>query len=351
MKTYPVLVVRPDTVTLFQDYPATIQGQQNVEIRPKVDGFVEAIYVDEGASVKKGQRLFHISAPQYEQAVRTARAGIKTAQADVDAALMGVKKVQPLVARGIISKYQLEGAEYTLESKQAALAQARATLSNAETNLGYTTITSPVNGVMGTIPNKIGSLVSSTSADPLTTISSIGNVYAYFSLSEKALLSFARRRPGNTLQDKLAHVPDVSLVLADGSLYAHKGRVETAIGQINTETGSNSFRATFPNPQGLLRSGSSGSVRTFQPVKNALIIPQSATYKLQGKRFAYVVGRDTAAYAAPITVTPTPDGTSFVVQKGLKAGQEVVLQGISRLKDGMKIKPKVVKSAKTELAG
>lgn len=350
VKAYPVLVVRPDTVTLFQDYPATIQGQQNVEIRPKVDGFVEAIYVDEGASVKKGQKLFHISAPQYEQAVRTAAAGIKTAQADVDAALMGVKKVQPLVARGIISKYQLEGAQYTLESKQAALAQARATLSNAETNLGYTTITSPVKGVMGTIPNKIGSLVSSTSADPLTTISSIGNVYAYFSLSEKALLSFARRRPGNTLQDKLAYVPDVSLVLADGSLYAYKGRVETAIGQINTETGSSSFRATFPNPQGLLRSGSSGSVRTFQPVKNALIIPQSATYELQGKRFAYVVGRDTAAYAAPITVVPTPDGTSFVVQKGLKAGQEVVLQGISGLKDGMKIKPKVTKDAKTEMA-
>lgn len=350
VKAYPVLVVRPDTVTLFQDYPATIQGQQNVEIRPKVDGFVEAIYVDEGASVKKGQKLFHISAPQYEQAVRTAAAGIKTAQADVDAALMGVKKVQPLVARGIISKYQLEGAQYTLESKQAALAQARATLSNAETNLGYTTITSPVKGVMGTIPNKIGSLVSSTSADPLTTISSIGNVYAYFSLSEKALLSFARHRPGNTLQDKLAHVPDVSLVLADGSLYAYKGRVETAIGQINTETGSSSFRATFPNPQGLLRSGSSGSVRTFQPVKNALIIPQSATYELQGKRFAYVVGRDTAAYAAPITVVPTPDGTSFVVQKGLKAGQEVVLQGISGLKDGMKIKPKVTKDAKTEMA-
>jgi membrane fusion protein (multidrug efflux system) len=351
VRDYPVLVVRPDTVTLFQDYPATIQGQQNVEIRPKVDGFVEAIYVDEGASVKKGQKLFHISAPQYEQAVRTAAAGIKTAQADVDAALMGVKKVQPLVARGIISKYQLEGAEYTLESKQAALAQARATLSNAETNLGYTTITSPVNGVMGTIPNKIGSLVSSTSADPLTTISSIGNVYAYFSLSEKALLSFARRRAGNTLQDKLAHVPDVSLVLADGSLYGYKGRVETAIGQINTQTGASSFRATFPNPQGLLRSGSSGSVRTFQPVQNALIIPQSATYELQGKRFAYVVGRDTAAYATPITVVPTPDGTSFVVQKGLKAGQEVVLEGLSGLKDGMRIRPKVVKEDKTKMAG
>ncbi|GAB3852091.1 efflux RND transporter periplasmic adaptor subunit [Hymenobacter terrigena] len=344
IKDYPVLVVKPDTVTLFQDYPATIQGQQNVEIRPKVDGFVEAIYVDEGASVKKGQKLFHISAPQYEQEVRTARAGIKTAQADVDAARMGVEKVRPLVEKGIISKYQLEGAQYTLESKEAALAQAQATLANALTNLGYTTITSPVDGVMGTIPNKIGSLVSSTSADPLTTISSTGNVYAYFSLSEKALLDFARRRPGNTLQEKLSNVPDVRLVLADGSLYNYPGRVKTAIGQINTETGASSFRATFPNPQGLLRSGSSGSVRTQRPMDNVLIIPQSATYELQGKRFAYVVGRDTAAHAAPITVVPTPNGASFVVQQGLKAGQQVVLEGINGLKEGTKIRPKVVKA-------
>ena len=349
--TLPVLVVRPDTVTLFQDYPATIQGQQNVEIRPKVDGFVEAIFVDEGASVTKGQKLFHISAPQYEQAVRTADAGIKTAQADVDAARMGVNKVQPLVARGIISKYELEGAQYTLEAKLAALAQARATLANAQTNVGYTNITSPVTGIIGSIPNKIGSLVSSTSTTPLTTVSSIGNVYAYFSLSEKALLSFARRRPGNTLQDKLAHVPDVRLVLADGSLYAYPGRVETAIGQIDTETGASSFRATFPNPQGLLRSGSSGSVRTLQPQANALIIPQSATYELQGKRLAYVVGADTAAHAVALTVLPTPDGQSFVVQKGLKAGQKVVLEGLSSLKDGDKVKAKVVKKAETNMEG
>ena len=141
------------------------------------------------------------------------------------------------------------------------------------------------------------------------------------------------------------------LVLADGTLYNLPGRVETAIGQVNTETGASSFRAIFPNPQGLLRSGGSGSVRTLRPIDNALLIPQSATYELQGKRFAYVVGRDTAAHAVDITVTPTPDGSSFVVQKGLKAGQQVVLEGISGLKDGMKIKPRVVQKAKTDTAG
>ena len=356
IQTYPVLQLQPDTVTLYQDYPATLQGEQNVEIRPKVDGYVEAIYVDEGASVRKGQQLFKISAPQYEQEVRTARAGIKTAQADVDAAEMGVRKVQPLVARNIISKYELEGAQYTLESKQAALAQARATLANALTNLGYTLITSPVDGVVGTIPNKIGALVSSTSTTPLTTISGTAGVYAYFSLSEKALLSFVQRRPGATLQDKLANLPNVRLVLADGSVYQYPGRVKTAIGQVDTETGASTFRATFPNPGGLLRSGASGSVRTIQAKSNVLLIPQSATYELQGKRFAYVLGRDTAVYAAPITVTPTPDGQLFVIDSGLKKGQQVVLQGAASLKDGTKIKPVVQTKAqaetkKTEAAG
>lgn len=350
-KDYPVLVVRPDSVTLYQDYPATIQGQQNIEIRPKVDGYVEAIYVDEGANVKKGQRLFHISAPQYEQDVRTARAGILTAQADVNTARMGVNKVAPLVARDIISKYELEGAQYTLQSRLAALAQAKATLANALTNLGYTDITSPLDGIMGSIPNKIGSLVSSTSTDPLTTISSTASVYAYFSLSEKALLNFTRRRAGNTLQDKLAKGPDVRLVLADGSVYAFPGRVETAIGQIDTETGTSSFRASFPNSRGLLRSGSSGSVRTFQPMNNVLIVPQAATYELQGKRFVYVVGRDTAAHATAIVATPTPDGQSFVVNQGLKAGQQVIIEGVGGLKENTKIRPKLVKSAKTDLAG
>ena len=353
IQTYPVLKLRPDTVTLFQDYPATIQGKQNVEIRPKVDGYVEAIYVDEGANVRKGQKLFKISAPQYEQDVRTARAGIQTAQADVDAAAMTVRKVSPLVARGIISKYELEGAQYTLESKQAALAQARATLANALTNLGYTVITSPVDGVVGTIPNKIGALVSSTSTDPLTTVSGTADVYAYFSLSEKALLSFVQRRPGATLQDKLANLPNVRLVLANGAVYQYPGRVKTAIGSVDTETGASTFRATFPNPGGLLRSGGSGSVRTVQPMRNVLVIPQSATYELQGKRFAYVVGRDTAVYAAPITVTATPDGQSFVVDAGLKSGEEVVLQGAASLKDGTKIKPVVQSAAKakTEVKG
>jgi membrane fusion protein (multidrug efflux system) len=194
---YSVLVLTPRSTTLFSDYPATIQGQQNIEIRPKIDGYIDAIYVDEGAIVSKGQTLFRISAPQYEQEVRTAQANIKIAEADVQAAQMEVSKVSPLVEKNIISKYELESRQYILQAKQATLAQAQARLVNAKTNLGYTTIASPVNGVIGAIPFKMGSLVSSNMAQALTTVSDIKNIHAYFSINEKQALQFMRNTPGD----------------------------------------------------------------------------------------------------------------------------------------------------------
>jgi membrane fusion protein (multidrug efflux system) len=223
VKDYPVITITARATTLNTDYPATIQGQQNIEIRPKIDGYIETMYVDEGATVKKGQRLFKISAPQYEQEVRTAVANIKIAQAEVDAARMQVNKVRPLVEKDIISHFELESAQYTLEAKQAALAQARATFSNARTNLGYTSITSPVNGVVGTIPYKIGSLVSSNTTQPLTTVSNIGRIYAYFSINEKQALNFSKITKGATVEARLKTIPPVSLILSNGSEFPQKG--------------------------------------------------------------------------------------------------------------------------------
>ncbi|HWJ27503.1 MAG TPA: efflux RND transporter periplasmic adaptor subunit, partial [Flavisolibacter sp.] len=261
VKDYAVIAIKPRSTVLNSDFPATIQGQQNIEIRPKIDGYMQAIYVDEGASVRKGQLLFKISAPQYEQDVRTAQANVKIAQADVNAAQMQVNKVRPLVEKDIISHYELESAEYTLQAKQAALAQANANLINARTNLSYTTIYSPVDGVIGTLPYKIGSLVSSTTTEPLTTVSSIGNIYAYFSINEKQALNFFSRVKGATLQDKLATLPLVQLILPNGAEFPQRGKIETAGGMVNTQTGSVDIRATFPNPGGLVRSGTSATVR------------------------------------------------------------------------------------------
>ncbi len=336
---YPVFKVISQTSTIKTDYPATLQGEQNIEIRPKIDGYIEKIYVDEGAVVKKGQLLFRINAPQYQQTVNNAAAAITSAEADVSAAELQVKKVKPLVEQDIVSKYELESAEYTLQARKAALVQARANLANAKINLGYADVTSPVNGVVGTIPYRLGSLVSSTTTMPLTTVSSINNVFAYFSMNEKQLLDFSREYKGNTLEAKLKQLPAVTLMLADGSEYPEKGRVETVAGLLNTETGSASFRAVFPNPVHLLRSGASAVVEIPVTVNDAIIIPQRSTYELQGKRFVYLVNDSNKVISREIEVMSIAAGQYFVVTSGLKPGDTVVYESTSSLVDSTVIKP------------
>ena len=338
---YPVITISQHQTTLFNDYPATIQGQQNIEIRPKIDGYIEAIYVDEGATVKKGQLLFRINAPQYEQEVRTAQADIKIARADVNAAQMQVEKVRPLVEKDIISKYELSSAEYNLQAKQAVQAQAEARLANAQTNLGYTSVTSPVNGVVGTLPFRLGSLVSSNTAQPLTTVANVGNIFAYFSMNEKESLAFNRNTKGATIPERLATLPPVTLIMADGSEYAEKGKVETASGLITTQTGSVSVRATFPNAGNFIQSGSTGKVRIPQTIDSALLVPQKATYELQGKRFVYLVDGNGTIKNTEIKVLEGSNGQFFIVKEGLQPGDKIVLEGIEGLKDGMQIKSAV----------
>ena len=341
---YPVFAVSAQATTLNSDYPATIQGIENVDIRPKVDGFIEKIFVDEGAVVKEGQLLFTINAPQYEQQVRTAAAAISSAEADVNAAQLQVNKTKPLVDKDIISKYELESAQLTLQSRRAALAQAKAALVNAKVNLGYTKITSPVNGVVGTLPFKAGSLVSGTSAQPLTTISNTSKVYAYFSLNEKQLLDFSSTYKGKTLAEQMKNIPPVTLVLADGSIYAQNGKIESINGQINTSTGSASLRATFPNASSQLKNGASALVRIPQHIDNVILIPQKSTTDLQGKKFVYVLGDSAKVMNTPIEVMQVTKDKFYVVTKGLKAGDKVVLEGFQSLRDNTKIKPQELKA-------
>lgn len=335
---YRVVTLTTQTATLKTNYPATIEGEQNIEIRPKVDGFIEAIYVDEGAVVKQGQRLFKINAPQYEQEVRTSQAAIKIAEASVNSAQMDVDKVRPLVEKNIISKYELESAEFNLQSRQAQLAQAKATLANATTNLNYTLISSPVSGVVGTLPYKIGSLVNSNTPLPLTTVSNISNIYAYFSLNEKQLLEFSKDS-GNPLQKNLSSLPPVSLLLANGSLFSQKGKIEATSGAINTATGSIRVRATFPNPNNIIRSGSSGVVVIPLTIDSAIIIPQKVTYEIQGAKFVYVVNEDSTVTSRAIKIMDNNDGHFYVVTEGLAKGDKIVLEGLGTLRDGATIKP------------
>jgi membrane fusion protein, multidrug efflux system len=341
-KDYAVLQLYPRKARLNLDYPSTIQGQQVIEIRPKVDGYIDSIYVNEGATVQKGQLLFRIKNPQYEQEVITATAAIKSAIASVEAAKMEVEKVRPLVEKEIVSKFELESAQYTLDAKEAALAQARATLANANTNLSYTVLRSPLDGVIGTIPYKVGALVNSNNVAPLTTLSNISNVYAYYSMNEKQLLQFFEVTSGSSLQQRVEKLPPANLILADGTRYPEKGKIEMASGLINTETGSVSFKAIFPNPLGIIRSGASAIVRIPTTMDSSLVIPQSATYELQDKRLAYVLADSNKISNVAITTLPTDDGKFFIVTGGLKTGDKVVVEGLISLKDNMTIIPRPV---------
>lgn len=340
-QAYSILTLTPQSATVYNDFPATIEGIEIVQLRPMVDGYLEKIYIPEGANVKKGELLFKIQNPIYEQNVITAQAAIKIAQADVDAAKMDVEKVRPLVEKEIVSKYELESAQYTLESKIAALAQANASLRNAQTNVGYTTLRSPITGVMGSIPYKIGDLISSSISNPLTSLARIDNVYAYFALSEKQLLGFFNRIPGATLQDKLDRLPPVSLVLADGSQYPQKGKLQTASSFITTGTGTVSLKAQFLNPTGLIHSGASAIVRLPRTIDTALLVPQSATYELQDKRFVYLLIDSNRIINTAIESTPTNDGKFLLVRSGLKRGDRVLLNGFN-LKDSTVIIPRLV---------
>lgn len=338
---YPVITLAPRTATLHNIYPATIEGQQDIEIRPKIDGYVESIYVDEGATVKKGDRLFKINAPQYEQEVRTAEAAIKIAEADVATAQLEVNKARTLVERNIISPNELEVAEFKLNSQKAILAQAEATLVNATTNVGYTNITSPVNGMVGLLPYKIGSLVTANTPMPLTTVSDITNIFAYFSLNEKQLLELSGDSEGNT-QSILTDMPAVELLLSNNTKFAEKGKVEATSGSINTATGSIRVRATFPNPQSRIRSGSSGSVVIPMTIDSAIVVPQKATYEIQGSKFVYLITEEDKAVSTPISVMDNSDGQFYVVTEGLKAGDQIALEGFPSLRDGTTIERRAV---------
>lgn len=338
-QSYKVIEVAKSAATLLTDYPANLQGIQDIEIRPKIDGYIEAVYVEEGAAVKKGQLLFKISNPQYEELVRSAAATINAAEADVASARLQVKKTEPLVAQDIISPYELEMAQLALQAREAQLAQAKTSLANAKINLGYTQVTSPVNGVVGTLPYKLGSYVNSAMGSGLTTVSDIARVYAYFSVNEKQGLAFFQDAEGKSSREKIQTLPAVTLVLADGTEYEEKGKVETISGQINTQTGSYNVRAGFPNPSGMLRSGSSANVRIPTYVEEALLIPQKATYELQGKRFVYVAGADSVVKATEVKVRDLPGGQLFVVDEGVVVGDRVVIEGVGILTEGTRIVP------------
>lgn len=336
---YPVLSVVKEETVVYSEFPVVLQGKKDVELRPKIDGFIEAILVDEGQKVKKGQVLFRIYAPQFKEENVAAIAGLSRAEAELKDAGMKVKKVRPLVEEHIISHYELESAQYNLKSKEAQFKEARANLSNAEANLRYTQIVAPFDGVIGLIPFKEGVLVSSRSLKPLTVISDITSIHTYLSMNERQFFDFTQKGTYGSLQEQIDGLPKVSLILANETEYPEKGKITAVSGQFDPLTGSINFKAVFDNKEGLLRSGNSASIRVYEKVNNAVVIPQKATFDLQGKRFVYVVGHNAVVKSREIQIMEKePSSQQYIVMSGLNSGDRIVSADIGGLKDGVKIK-------------
>ena len=334
---YAVRTLQGQDAELQTTYPATIKGVQDVEIRPKVSGFITKLCVKEGQQVKAGQLLFVIDNVTYAAAVRQARAAVNAAKAQLNTAKLTYNNSEKLFKNNVIGSYELQSTKNAMESAAAQLAQAEAAYVSAKQNLDFCYVTSPATGVIGDLPYRVGALVSASSQQPLTTVSNISTMQVYFSVTEKDLLEMSKTEGGT--HAAINSFPAVKLQLADGTIYNHPGKVATVSGVIDPTTGTVSMRADFPNPEQLLKSGASGSIVVPHVSASAIIVPQDAVAQVQDRYFVYVVGKDNKVKYTAVTVNPNDDGKNYIITSGISIGDRIVVNGISSLTDGMEIKP------------
>tara|TARA_R110002049_G_scaffold114927_1_gene266626 strand:+ start:39683 stop:40807 length:1125 start_codon:yes stop_codon:yes gene_type:complete len=308
----------------YTTYPTSIEGINNSEVRAKISGYITDVLVDEGQKVKKGQILFKLETQSLNQDASAAKANMNAAQVEVN-------KLKPLVEKNIISKVQLETAKAKLE-------QAKSSYNSIGANIDYGSIKSPVDGYVGAIRLRKGSLVTPSSPEPLTTVSDVSKVYAYFSMNESDYLNFIQNSEGKDIEAKIKNLPKVTLILANGRPYDLEGTIETINSQINTNTGAISFRAIFDNPSRLLTNGNSGKIRVPKEYKDAVVVPKESTYEQQGSIYAYKVADSGMATATRIVVLDDI-GNVYVVSNGLKTGDQIVAKGVAKLRGNTEIKP------------
>ena len=331
---YPVETVSSQNASLQTTYPAIINGIQDVEIRPKASGFLTKVCVTEGQTVSAGQLLFVIDNEVYQAQVRQAQAAVNTAQNQVNTARLTFENSKQLHASKVIGDYELQTSENTYLGAQAQLAQAQAALANAKEALSFCYVKSPAKGVVGTLPFKVGTLVSASNV--LTHVADISQMEVYFSVTEKDMLTMSKGQGG--LAGAIDSMPMVKLQLADGSIYDYEGKVVAASGVINQATGTVQLKAHFPNPEKILKSGGSGSIIVPRSSSAAIVIPQSVVSEVQNKKFVYVVDDKGVARYTEITVDPQTDGQNYIVTSGLNVGDRYVTNGITKLHDGDTIK-------------
>lgn len=334
---FAVVSVGASDASLQTTYPATIKGIQDVEVRPKVSGFITNVYVHEGQTVSAGQVLFTIDSETYRASVRQAQAGVNTARAQLNTARLTYENNKKLFAKNVIGQYELSTAQNSYATAKASLAQALASLASARETLSWCQVKSPSNGVVGSLPFKVGALVSSSNAQPLTTVSNISTMEVFFSMSESDILNITKT--AGSVSAAISSMPIVKLQLADGTTYNHPGKVVKMSGVIDATTGSISLIAHFANPEKLLKSGGAGQIVIPTNDNHAIKIPQEACSEVQDKIFVYKLGADNKVKYTEITVNPQNDGKTYIVTSGLSVGDRIVTKGITKLSDGMKIKP------------
>jgi len=334
----PVITITRDSATTFKDYTASIEGKINIDIRSQVDGYITGILVDEGAYVTAGQPLFRIDDKVYREQLNTALANLHVAEANMNTAQIEVDKLTPLVKNNVISDIQLKTAQSSYNAAKAQAEQARTAVASARINLDFTHIKAPVSGYIGRIPKRLGGMVSRADMQGITTLSNIDQVYAYFTLSEAGFLNLSEQRKGSSLQETINKLRPVTLVLANGASYPHPGKIDLVNGQFDKSTGSISVRATFPNPEKILRSGITGKVRMEEFMDSVLMVPISATMDQQDKIFVYVLGDSDIVKRQSIIIQGKAD-TRYIVKDGIKSGDRIVTAGIENLAEGTKIIP------------
>lgn len=334
----PVIQIKSGDATTYEDYPASVEGAVNIEVRPQISGILSRIFVDDGAYVKKGQPLFQIDEAPFREKLNNAKASLHTAEGSLSNAQLEIEKLTPLVSGKVISDYQLKTAQAAREVALGNVEQAKADIATARINLGYAIIRASVNGYIGRVLRKEGSVVGPVDPSPLTDLSDVHEVHVFFALGEYDFIRFKSQYEGNTLADKIKRLPPVDLILADDSAFSTKGRIDLINGQFDNNTGAITVRATFKNENGLLRSGNTGKIRLGLKLTNQMIVPQAATQEMQDKVFVFLVDSSNKVSKKIITISGK-SGNNYLVKDGLKAGDRIVYRGYDHLHEGDIIAP------------
>lgn len=325
----PVVSVKIQTgdYTTFKSYPTSIEGINNSEARPKVSGYITEVLVDEGQKVKRGQMLFKLETASLSEQAQAVKANINTAQVKVD-------QLKPLVEKNIVSESQLNVAK-------AQLQQAKSNYHSVMADINYANVKSPVDGYVGTIRIRKGNLVSPSDPKPLTTVSKIDKVYAYFTMNEREYLDFLKTAKGKTKAEKIENMPKVTLVMANGEVYKHKGIIQTINSQVDKQTGTVSFRVMFENPEFILTNGSTGKIEIPQTYKDIIAVPQKSTYEQQGYVYVKKIIKTDTITTVTSQVISVKDKTQnvFLVEDGIKKGEEIVAEGAAAIRPGTPVKP------------